>query len=108
MLFEGNGAGLVGVLCGLPVCYGAYLFARAAVRERRDLQEHQLNEHQRRSRRTKLRFILGYTATLIVGAITLPVPGTLRVVMAIAALLVVPLILAREFEPAKKHRPRGG
>jgi hypothetical protein len=108
MLAESNEAGAVGVLCGPPVCFGAYLFARAAVRARRDLHEHPLSEPQRRSRRTKLRFLVGYTASLIIGAIALPVPGTLRVIMVIAALLVVPPILALEFEPAKKRKPSGG
>ena len=108
MLIEGNSAGIVGVICGLPICYGGYLFGRAAIRVRRDLHEHPLNIQQRRSRQRKLHFFLGYTASLIVGAVTLPVPTILRVIMAVCAVLVLPVMLAREFEPAKRHEPPSG
>lgn len=108
MLVGGNTAGVVGVLCGLPICYGGYLFGRAAVRVRRDSHEHPLSEQRQRSRQRKVGFFLTYTASLIVGAVTLPVPAVVRAVMVISALLVLPAMLAREFEPAKKHKsPRG-
>lgn len=103
MLSEGNSAGIVGVACGLPVCYGGYLFGRAAFRVRRGLRERPLNSRERRSRRRKVRFLLSYTASSIGGAIALPAPGAVRVLMVIGALLVVPVISAREFEPAKRH-----
>ena len=108
MLVEGNAAGVVGVLCGLPACYGGYLFWRAAVRIRRDLHEHPLNWQQQRSRRGKIRFLLGYTVVSIVGSLTLPVPGLVRVLMVVAALVVVPVILAGQFEPAKRPKSSGG
>ncbi len=103
MLIEGDPAGVVGLGCGLPVCYGAYLFFRAAVRVRRELRRHPLTAEQRRSRRGMVRFVLGYTAFSIVGAVGLPVPTLVRVVMGISALAVMPLLLARQFEPAKKQ-----
>jgi len=108
MLIEGNSAGIVGVICGLPVCYGGYLFGRAAVRVRRDLHERPPDGQERRSRQKKLHHFLSYTASLIVGAVILPVPTVLRVVMAVAALLVLPVLLAREFEPATRRKPPGG
>ena len=105
MLAEGQGAGVVGIVCGLPVCYGAYLFGRAAFRTRRDLQAHPLKPEQRRSRRARVRFVLVYTVSLIVGAVALPGPTPFRVLMAAFAVLVVPVILAGEFEPPKRHQP---
>ena len=108
MLVEGNAAGVVGVVCGLPICYGGYLFGRAAVRVRRNLHEHPLSGARRRSRQRTVGFFLAYTASSIVGALILPVPTLFRVVMIVTALLVLPLMLAREFEPAKKQNPSGG
>jgi hypothetical protein len=44
---------------------------------------------------------------LVLGALVLPIPTAIRVVMVVAAFLVLPLMLARGLEPAKKHRPSG-
>jgi hypothetical protein len=107
MLVEGNEAGVVGV-CGLLICYGGYLFGRAAGRVRRDLHEHPLSEQQQRSRKRSVGLFLGSTLTLIVGAATLPGPTIVHVVMVVTALLLLPLMLAREFEPPKKHKPSDG
>ncbi|HEY2354558.1 MAG TPA: hypothetical protein VGH79_06650 [Gaiellaceae bacterium] len=104
MLGEGRGAGVVGVLCGIPVCYAAYVFARAAVRERRQLHRHPLSADERGARKKKVSSLLGSAAALIVGAFVQPIPGVLRVVMIFAALFAVPVLLALEFEPPK-HRP---
>jgi hypothetical protein len=108
MLAGGNGPGIVGVFAGVPLCYAAYLFARAAVRERRELREHPPDARQRRLRQAKVRFLLVYATALIVGVFVLPLPGAVRFLMVVAALLLVPLVLAREFEPAKKNRKSRG
>lgn len=105
MLAEGTGAGVVGIICGLPVTYGTYLFGRAAARVHRELRVHPPDEKQQESRRRSVRGVLGYTAAMIVGAVALPAPGAVRVLMAVSALLVMPLILARDFEPGKKRKP---
>jgi hypothetical protein len=107
MLIDGNSAGVVGALCGLPVGYGGYLFWRAAVRVRRDLRDQPPNPEERRSHQATVRFLLGYAASLIIGAFVVPVPGVLRVVMIFAALCVLPLILARKFEPTQKRKAPG-
>jgi hypothetical protein len=108
MLVEGNTAGIGGIVCGLPACYGAYLFGRAAIRLRRDLHDHPLSVRQRRTRQGKLRYLLFYTASLIAAAVMMPVPTGVRVLLGVGAVLVVPLFLAREFEPAKNHDSSGG
>jgi hypothetical protein len=47
------------------------------------------------------------SASLILGAVALSGATLVRVVMVITVLLVLPLTLAREFEPAKKRKPSG-
>ena len=108
MLFESNSAGVVGVICGLPACYGSYLFWRAALRVRRDLHDRPPSLQQQRSRRRKVGALLGYTAATIAGVFTLPMPGLIRVLTVVATLIVVPVILAAEFEPPKRRKPSGG
>jgi hypothetical protein len=105
MLAEGTGAGVIGIICGLPVCYGAYLFGRAAIRTRRDLHTHPPDADQLQTRRRAVRGVVGYTVAMIVGAVALPAPAAVRVLMAVSALLLMPLILARDFEPRKKRKP---
>jgi hypothetical protein len=105
MMAEGTGAGVALILCGLPVCYGAYLFGRAAIRLRRELHDRPPNTDEKQARRKSVRGVLGYTAAMIAGAIALPAPGAVRVLMAVSAVLVMPVILARDFEPRKRREP---
>ena len=100
---EGSvGAGALGLACGLLVSYGGYLFGRAAVRTRRQLHDHPLTPPEARSRRASVKHVLAYTTAVIVGDLVLPVPTGVRVVAAIGALLVVPLILVVDIEPPKR------
>ena len=103
VLVAGDPAGLFGVGCGLPVFYGAYLFGRAAIRVRRDLRARSLTDDERHSRRRKAGFFVVYAASLIASAAALPGAAVPRVVMAIVAILVLPLLLAREFEPPRRR-----
>jgi hypothetical protein len=108
LIAEGHaGVGLVGVILGLPPSYGAYLFGRAAVRVRRDLREHPPSEQQESYRRRKVHYYVGYTAAVVIGAVVLPVPAILRVLMVVGALLALPPMLAWEFEPSRKRKPPG-
>ena len=96
------GAGLLGVAVGLFVLYGAYLFARAAWRTRRAL----LSESPAERRNTRRQALVSVASLLAVAAgnAVMPAPTPLRVIGAICAILLLPLVLAREFEPRKKKR----
>jgi hypothetical protein len=104
MMAEGSiGAGALGAACGMVVVYGGYLFGRAAVRTRRQLRLNAGTPSDRRVRRTNVRQVLGYVAMVAVSNLLLPVETGVRVLLAVVALLVAPLILAVRFEPAKKR-----
>jgi hypothetical protein len=98
------GPALLGVALGSFVLYGAYLFGRVAFRVRREALMHPLTPEATASRR---RIVRGYLAVAVAQAVALfavPVPGLVRGVGAVIAILVVPLVLATEFEPRRRER----
>jgi hypothetical protein len=55
-------------------------------------------EGERRSRRSKVRAILGFYVACALSAALFPAPGAVRVIAVIATVLVVPLVLISEFD----------
>jgi hypothetical protein len=104
-LVRGDLAGVMGLI-GVLVLYGAYLFARVAWRVRRDAVEHPPSPEQRRVRRRTVGSVIAGTVAQAAFTFGLPVPTAVRVVSVVVALIVVPLILARDFEPSKPRRRR--
>jgi hypothetical protein len=96
--------GLVVVGIGLFVCYGGYLFGRAAVRTRRELRLHPPTPEERLSRRRNIRHTVIFVAVMGLGNLALPLPMGVRVISAVGPLLILPLVLVVDFEPPKKRR----
>jgi hypothetical protein len=100
------GPGILAIAIGLVVSYGAYLFMRAAWRTRRALHAHPGTANQRNARRQRAWAIVGYGFLVAAGSVFAPVPVPVRVLSAVGALLVVPAVLAVEFEPPKRRPPK--
>jgi hypothetical protein len=97
------GPGLLGVAIGLLVLYGAYLFARVARRTRRALLSDPCSPSERSDTRKRALAVFAYVLAAAAGSALMPAPIAVRVMAAIGALLVLPLLLAREFEPPKSE-----
>jgi hypothetical protein len=95
------------ICIGAFVNYGAYLFARAAWRTRRERRTHPATPAEKTTRRRVVRGYLLFALAQAAFAFALPgsVPGGVRVLSVIGVVLVIPLWLAREFEPPKRTRP---
>jgi peptidoglycan/LPS O-acetylase OafA/YrhL len=98
------GAGALSLVIGLVALYGAYLFARAAWRTSRAFRV--ATPDERSDWRKRACAIVGYAFLVAAGSVFTPVPAPVRVIGAVVALLVVPVVLAREFEPPKRKRSK--
>jgi hypothetical protein len=101
-----TGPALLGVALGCFVLYAAYLFGRVAFRVRREALVHPLTSEATARRRRIARGYLALAVAQAVAVFAVPMPGLVRVVGAIIAILVVPLVLASEFEPWRRERTR--
>ncbi len=97
------GAGLLSLAIGVLVLYGAYLFARVARRTRRAVLSDPSSPAERTETRKRALGVFAYALTVAAGSALTPVLTPVRVIGAIGALLVLPLLLAREFEPPKSR-----
>lgn len=95
------GGGLVGLSMGVLVLYGGYLFTRVAWRTRRALLSD--SPVERSNIRKRALGSLLYLLVVAAGDAVMPAPTPVRVIGAIGAVLLLPLVLAREFEPPKKR-----
>ena len=100
------GPGILAIVIGLVVSYGAYLFVRAAWRTRRALHAYPVTTDQRNDRRRRVWAIVGYGFAVAAGSVFAPVPGPVRVLSVVAGLLAIPVLLAVEFEPPKRRPPK--
>jgi protein-S-isoprenylcysteine O-methyltransferase Ste14 len=82
------------------VLYGAYLFARVAWRTRRALLFD--SPAERRDIRKRALVSLACLLSVAAGDAVMPAPTLVRVMGALLAVLLLPLVLAREFEPPKR------
>jgi len=94
------GPGLFGMGLGLFVTLGGYLLVRAALRMRSASGGLSPGERKVRSRATK--YAVASALVVIVSVVLLPVPGVVRVVVCVIAVLTLPLGLARDFEPRRR------
>jgi len=101
--YASGAATAIAVLLGVVVASGSVPFIRSARRMRKTLKTAPLDDAARASRRHKIKSILGFYVVLIVSNLVLPVPGVLRGVMVISAVLVVPLVLIAEFDSVKRR-----
>ncbi len=99
------GAGLFGLVIGALILYGAYLFARVAWRTRRSIQT-DTAPAQQGERRKRIHAVVASVLVLAASSVFMPVPAALRVIGVITALLALPVILARDFEPPKDRASR--
>jgi hypothetical protein len=97
------GAGLLSLAVGVLVLYGAYLFARVARRTRRALLSDPSSPIERSDTQKRALGVFAYAFAVAAGSALMPVPTPVRVIGVISALLVLPLLLAREFEPPKNR-----
>jgi len=102
-VYAGGGGLGVGVGLGVVVAGGSIPFVRAARRMNKVRREEPVTEAERRSGRRKVRAILGFYAACGLSAVLSPGPGIVRVISVIAMVLVVPLVLIREFDHAKRQ-----
>jgi hypothetical protein len=106
MLLHGDiVGGLVGAAMGASVLFGAYSFARVAWRTKR--QSGELPASAISNRRRRARSLLALLAAVTASGLLLPVPLPVRLISIVCAVMVLPVLLAREFEPAKRARHRG-
>jgi multisubunit Na+/H+ antiporter MnhB subunit len=102
--FYAGGGGLVlGVGLGVVVVGGSIPFVRAARRMNEARRDEPVTEAERRSRRRKVRAILGFYAACGLSAVLGPGWGTVRVIAVIAMVLVVPVALISEFDHVKRQ-----
>lgn len=102
-VYAGGSASTIGIGLGVIVACGSIPFLRAARRMNRKLREEPVTDAERRSRRRKVRAILGFYAACGLSAVLGPGPGSVRVIAVIAMVLVVPLVLISEFDHAKRQ-----
>jgi hypothetical protein len=88
---------------GVVVAGGSIPFVRAARRINKVRREEAVTEAERRSRRRKVRAILGFYAACGLSAVLGPGPAAVRVIAVIAMVLVIPLALISEFDHAKRQ-----
>jgi hypothetical protein len=98
------GPGAFSLVIGVVVLYGAYLFARVAWRTSRAFRLAKPDEQS--DWRKRACAIVGYAFLVAAGSVFTPLPAPVRVMSAVGALLVLPVVLAREFEPPKRKRPK--
>jgi high-affinity Fe2+/Pb2+ permease len=98
------GGGIFGLAVGILVGYGTYLFARAAWRTGREIRRHPLTSPERARRRKRVWSIIGSGIVLVLNSLLMPMPATARVIGVVVALIVLPVVLAVEFEPSKRKR----
>lgn len=91
----GGGVGTI-VIAVLPL-YLAYLLGRSAWRIRLSLT----GALGRARQRSTLAVVLSYTAVLIASNVFTSVPGSVKVLSTIVAVLIVPVLLAAQLEPRK-------
>jgi hypothetical protein len=101
--YAGVGGLVVGVVLGLFVGAGSVPFIRAARRMHRALEAEPLDNDVRRSRRQKIRAILGFSAVSCLLVLVLPAPGAVRVIGVVTVLLVVPVVLVVEFDATTRR-----
>jgi hypothetical protein len=93
----GIGGGVGTIVAALLPLYLAYLFARSACRIRVNLR----GASGRARQRSTFNGIIGYSAVLVAADLFAPVPGAVRVIGTVAAILMVPVLLAFELEPRR-------
>jgi hypothetical protein len=93
----GVGGGVATIVVAVLPLYLAYLLGRSAWRIRLSLAGAQ----DRARQRSTLAAVLSYTAILIASNVFAPVPGSVKVLSTIVAVLIVPVLLAAELEPRK-------
>ena len=101
VLLRGEVAGLLGLAIGVLILFGAYLFGRVAWRTRRASRELRPGTAGRRKR---ARAMLASAVAMAAGSVFMPFPVPVRVISIIMAFLVLPLLLAFEFEPPKRKQ----
>ena len=102
-----SAAGTLEFCIGLFVSYGAYLFTRAAWRTHRDSTRPRAGDNQAARRRMTRGYLLfGFAQAAFALALPNIVPGAVRVLSAVGAILVIPLLLAHEVEPPKRSKRR--
>jgi len=104
------GPGILAIWIGAFVTYGAYLFGRAAWRTRRASATHPATAAEKTARHRIVRGLVQFALAQAVFLLGLPlaVPTFVRVISVVGAFLVIPLVLVREFEPAKRRRKSSG
>lgn len=93
----GIGGGVATIVVALAPLYLAYLLGRSAWRIRLSLTGAQGRARQR----STLAAVLSYVAILIASNVFAPVPGSVKVLSTIVAVVIVPVVLAAELEPRK-------
>jgi hypothetical protein len=93
----GVGGGIFTIVVGLLPLYLAYLLSRSAWRIRVSV----VGASARAKRRSTVTAVVGYMGFLIVANVLAPVPGAVKVLMTIVAIVLVPVLLAAELEPRK-------
>jgi hypothetical protein len=93
----GIGGGIATIVVALLALYLAYLLGRSAWRIRLNLTGAQGRARQR----STLAAVLSYVAILIASNVFAPLPGSVKVLSTIVAVVIVPVLLAAELEPRK-------
>jgi hypothetical protein len=93
----GIGGGVATIVVAVLPLYLAYLLSRSTWRIRLSLTGTQ----SRAPQRSTLAAILSYVAILIASNVFAPLPGSVKVLSTIVAVIVVPVLLAAELEPRK-------